>query len=135
MNDEFFFVSEPKALLPFVESIDVKNDDLTFQFYLDGKTLFNGIHELPPGHSLTIRNGHMRIERYWEVCYELDWDHTEHFIRERMENLIRLHLRSDVPVESYLSIGLDSSIVSSLAAESSPSSFRPTVYYFVAEGN
>ena len=62
----------------------------------------------------------MRVERYWEVHYEPDFDHTEHYfvdrLREIVDDSVTMHLRADVPVGAYLSGGLDSSIVASLAA-------------------
>ena len=65
----------------------------------------------------------LRPTRYWEVYYDLDFDHTAKYFEERIESLlaesVRLHLRSDVPVAAYLSGGLDSSAVASLASRSS----------------
>ncbi|MGE0610351.1 MAG: asparagine synthase (glutamine-hydrolyzing) [Pirellulales bacterium] len=126
------FASECKALLPFVERIEADreavSDYLAFQFYLDGKTLFKSIRELQPGHSLTVRNGRVDIRRYWEVYYELDWNHTEKYfeeaVREKMADSLKLHLRADVPIGAYVSGGLDSGIVASLAARHSPAGFR-----------
>jgi asparagine synthase (glutamine-hydrolysing) len=112
-----------KALLPFVEEIATDynglKDYLAFQFTLGEKTLFNGIKQLLPGHKLIVKKGKISLEKYWEVHYNLDWDHTKRYFQEKLEYLlkdsIRLHLRSDVPVGSYLSGGTDSSIVASLA--------------------
>jgi asparagine synthase (glutamine-hydrolysing) len=120
----FYFASEPKALLPFVEKVETDLDGLadylTFQFPLAGKTLFKGIQELLPGHFLRVRNGQVETQRYWEVYFEPDFDHTADFYERRTQELladsISFHLRADVPVGSYLSGGLDSSIVASLAS-------------------
>src|ERR1051325_7019551 len=122
----FVAASEAKALLPFLPEIatdlDGLKDYLAFQFCLAGKTLFEGVRELQPGHRLRIRNGVAVPERYWEVYYDLDFDHTAKYFEERTEELleesVRLHLRSDVPVAAYLSGGLDSSSVASLASRS-----------------
>jgi asparagine synthase (glutamine-hydrolysing) len=119
-----YFASEAKALLPFVPAIETDlegfKDYLSFQFCLAGKTLFKGINELLPGHLLRVRNGAVEVRRYWEVYFEPDFDHTPRYYERRVEELlrdsVRLHLRSDVPVGAYLSGGLDSSIVASLAA-------------------
>jgi asparagine synthase (glutamine-hydrolysing) len=116
--------SEVKALLPFVPSIetdvDALKDYLAFQFCLDGKTLFHGIRELPAAHTLTVRNGVQQLERYWEVNFAPDFDHTERWftsrLRELVEDSVRFHLRADVPVAAYLSGGLDSSITAALAS-------------------
>ncbi|MGC1310343.1 MAG: asparagine synthase (glutamine-hydrolyzing) [Phormidesmis sp.] len=121
----FYFASEIKALLPFVESpkIDLEGfqDYLTFQLCLDGKTLFKGIRELLPGHQLTVTDGNIQIERYWEVYYNLDFDHTNQYFEEQIRSLlgesVALNLRSDVPLGAYVSGGLDSGIIASLAAD------------------
>jgi asparagine synthase (glutamine-hydrolysing) len=124
VGDCFYFASEVKALLPFVEHIETDREGLTdylvFQFCMAGKTLFKGINELLPGHFLRIKNGLLDVERYWEVYYHLDFDHTAKYFEENLQRLliesIHLHLRSDVAIGTYLSGGLDSSVVTSLAS-------------------
>ena len=119
-----FFASEVKALLPFVQDVETDleglKDYLTFQFCLDGKTLFKGIREVLPGHTLTARKGGVETRRYWEVYYDLDFEHTAKYFEEKIRGLLEesvaLNLRSDVPVGAYVSGGLDSSIVASLAS-------------------
>jgi asparagine synthase (glutamine-hydrolysing) len=121
----FYFASEIKALIPFLPTVETDleglKDYLCFQFCLGGKTLFKGVKELLPGHTLTVRAGRVVVSRYWEVYYHPDFHHTapyfENAVRELMAESVALHLRSDVPVGAYLSGGLDSSIVASLAVE------------------
>jgi asparagine synthase (glutamine-hydrolysing) len=132
VDDVFYFASEAKALLPFLPSIDTDleglKDYLVFQFCLDGKTLFDGVRELPAGNVLRIGRGPATPTRYWEVYYDLDFDHTSKYFEERVESLlsesVRLHLRSDVPVAAYVSGGLDSSVVASLASTHSESTMK-----------
>jgi asparagine synthase (glutamine-hydrolysing) len=120
----FYFGSEVKALLPFVDDIrtnpEALKEYLSFQFCLQGKTLFDGIDELQPGHSLTVARGHISVRRYWQVYYNLDFSHTEKHFTEKLidlvEDSVKVHRRSDVPIGGYISGGLDSSIVASLAA-------------------
>ena len=120
----FYGASEAKALLPFLPAIETDlealKDYLAFQFCLAGKTLFKGVRELLPGHTLTIRKGAVHERRYWEVEYEPDFDHREGWLTDRLRELVEesveFHLRADVPVGAYLSGGLDSSITTSLAA-------------------
>jgi len=122
VGDVFYFASEVKALLPFVKRIETNlegfKDYLAFQFCLSGKTLFKSIHELQPGHMLRVANGVVDVRRYWEIYYNLDFDHTDRYFEEQLSLLmadsVRMHLRSDVPIGFYLSGGLDSSIVASL---------------------
>lgn len=131
-GDSYYFASEVKALLPFVDKIETDvegfKDYLAFQFCLQGKTLFKGIKELLPGHTLSVRNGAIEIKRYWEVYYELDFDHTSKYFDVRLGELLSesvgLHLRADVPVGTYLSGGLDSSAVASIASRHSNGDFK-----------
>jgi len=123
VDEVFYFSSEAKTLLPFMNEIKTNlnalKDYLAFQLCLDGKTLFEGIQELLPGHRLSITQGRIYIERYWEVYYRPDYDHTQKYFTERLRELlidsVRVHTRSDVPIGSYLSGGLDSSAIAALA--------------------
>jgi len=124
----FAFASEIKALLPFLDSIETDvsglKEYLSFQFCLKDKTLFKNVHSLMPGHCLSFSNGAISVRKYWEVYYNLDWDHTEKFFQDRLETLLdescEFHLRSDVPVGAYLSGGLDSSTVAAFAKRHAP---------------
>ena len=125
-NGTFYFASEAKTLLPFVPDLSMNEDAfisyLTFQFSLNGTTLFNGIKKLLPGHCIKFRkDGSFEIRKYWEVYYQLDWDHSEHYfinrVKELLEDSVRVHLRADVPVGAYVSGGLDSSIIGTLGSK------------------
>ena len=126
-----YFASEIKALLPFVDAIETDRESfteyLTFQFCLRGKTLFKGISELLPAHTLRVANGALETSRYWQVYYDLDFNHTTRYFTERLHELladsVRMHLRSDVPVGAYISGGLDSSTVAAMARPHARSAF------------
>ena len=123
----FYFASEAKTLLPFLPEIetdlDAMHDYLVFQFCLGQKTLFAGIEQLSPGHRLVVKNGKLWIEKYWEVYYNIDWDHTHKYFQDELRALIEdsvsVHTRSDVPIGAYVSGGLDSGIIASLASHGS----------------
>lgn len=124
-KNEFIFASEAKAILPFMPVIETKMEALkeyfVFQFLLGEKTLFKGIKQLSPAHTLTVKNETLHTRKYWEVHYALDWHHKKNFFQNKIEELledsVNVHLRSDVPVGSYLSGGIDSSIVATLAGK------------------
>ncbi len=130
-DDVFYFASEVKALLPFLENIETDlngfKDYVTFQFCLAGKTMFKGVNELLPGHTLHVVKGRIEVRRYWEVYYNVDFDHTGKYFEEKLraliEDSVKFHLRSDVPVGAYISGGLDSSIVASLASRECKDNF------------
>ena len=125
VGDQLYFASEIKALLPFMKEIAIDQDAfkeyLTFQFCLAGKTLFRNVAELAPAHTLTVRNGQARSARYWQVYYEIDYDHTEAYFEKELTRLmlesVDIHTRADVPIGGYISGGLDSSIVSCAATQ------------------
>lgn len=124
----FVFASEAKALLPFLPQIATDTralaEYLTFQYTLGEHTLFDGVYQLLPGHQLTLNAGGRRVERFWDVRYEIDWDHAPGYFQRRLHELVEdslhLHLRSDVPVGSYVSGGIDSSLIHILALRGAP---------------
>jgi asparagine synthase (glutamine-hydrolysing) len=118
----FVFASEAKALLPFLPEIDSDPEALaeylTFQYTIGEATLFRGVKQLLPGHALMVENGAVRVWRYWDVHYDIDFQHSPRYFEQQLSELIEgsvaLHLRSDVPVGAYVSGGLDSSLIAIL---------------------
>ena len=129
VGDVFYFASEMKALLPLIPEIATDADALaeymTFQYTIGERTLFKHIRALLPGHALTVEDGALKVFRYWDVHYEIDWSHTPHWfrteMRTRLAESVRLHLRSDVPVGAYISGGVDSSLIGITASRESAS--------------
>jgi len=129
VNDIFYFASEAKALLPFLP--EIRTDDgalaeyLTFQYNIGEKTLFKGISQLLPGHALTVKGRDISVFRYWDVNYDIDFDHSPTYFYSKLEELflesIEKHGCSDVPVGSYVSGGIDSSLIFNLS-QKNPSS-------------
>ena len=99
---------------------DAMAEYLTFNYVIGEATLFKGISQLLPGHALVVENGSVRTWRYWDVNYEIDWDHKPDWFQKRLVELvsdsIKVHVRADVPIGSYVSGGIDSSLMSILAA-------------------
>ena len=123
-ENEFYFASETKAILPFINqlepNLEAVKDYLTFQLCLGGKTMFKKIFQLEPAHYMVVSNKGVRIEKYWDVNFEPDRSLGENSYREelieRLKDSIKAHMISDVPVGVYLSGGYDSSAISSLAS-------------------
>lgn len=121
----FAFASEIKAILPLLPSIETEaaalGDYLTFQYMLDARTMFAGVEQLMPGHTLTVAGGDIRVVRYWDVRYDIDWDHSAEWfgkrLRELLDDSVRVHLRADVEIGAYLSGGIDSSLMAMLATQ------------------
>lgn len=124
-----YFASEMKALQPFLAQPRVNpaalSDYFSFQFCLGEKTLLEGVWQLPAAHHATVQAGQApQPQRYWEVHYDVDYGHSERWFMERLQELmddsIRMHMRADVEVGSYVSGGVDSSLVAALARHTRP---------------
>jgi asparagine synthase (glutamine-hydrolysing) len=125
----FYFASEMKALLPFLSERAVNADALadyfTFQFCLGNKTLMSGVWQMPAAHCAVVAPGQTPSPRkYWEVHYDIDYHHTERWFAQRLSDLledsVRFHLRADVEVGSYVSGGVDSSLLAAMARDVRP---------------
>ncbi len=126
-----YFASEMKALLPFLDQRTVNSEALsdyfTFQFCLGEKTLMEGVWQMPAAHFALFSPGQqLKLQRYWEVHYAIDYAHSEEWFSDRLRELlydaVRVHLRADVEIGSYLSGGIDSSLLASLARDLRPNS-------------
>jgi asparagine synthase (glutamine-hydrolysing) len=137
VDDHFIFGSEIKAILehPAVErAVDLVGLDQVFSFpgLIAPRTMFKHIKSLENGHYLVVPGGDpagdIKDVEYWDVVYPaegaLEYNQDEGFYREQLEDLLRrsieLRLRADVPVGFYLSGGLDSTLVSAIAASLTP---------------
>jgi asparagine synthase (glutamine-hydrolysing) len=128
-----YFASEIKALLE-VPGISAEIDpialDQIFTLWapIAPRTAFRNIQELEPASVMIAAQGQVTIKPYWELDYP-HRDSQPKFTNEGqaaeelqalLTDAVRLRMRADVPVGSYLSGGLDSSVVSALAAGMTP---------------
>ncbi|MCL6595110.1 MAG: asparagine synthase (glutamine-hydrolyzing) [Firmicutes bacterium] len=94
-------------------------DYLTFQYVPGPDTLLARVHRLPPGHRATVREGEVRIEAYEHLRFAPDdtlpFAEAKVQVRRALEEAVTSHLASDVPVGAFLSSGVDSSALVSLA--------------------
>jgi asparagine synthase (glutamine-hydrolysing) len=118
--ERFIAASEIKAILvhPDVRSsADPRgvSDYLFAGRALSGKTLFEGIRELEPGHYLRfdLSTGRLTLARYWDLEFNYDFQRDDERIINELAHLLddsaRIHSRSDAPLGCHLSGGLDSS--------------------------
>jgi asparagine synthase (glutamine-hydrolysing) len=128
---ELAFASEMKALLawPGLDrnlSAGALNDYLTYLYVPGASSIFASVKKLLPGHILiaNCNSGSIDIRRFWQIESQPDrsrpFEYWVDGVRERVEEAVRLRLRSDVPLGSLLSGGIDSSIVSGVASKMVP---------------
>lgn len=122
----FLFGSEMKSIFchpgtqPEVDPVGI---DQVFSLWVNipPRTVFKGINELAAGHFLTVSPKGIETRQYWKLQYPDQSDYEDkplsHYIerlKELLYDAVTLRLRADVPVASYLSGGIDSSIISTL---------------------
>lgn len=116
LPDGFAFASEIKALLelgrPAIDPTSIR-DYFTYKYVPQPKSVYAGIHQLPPGHQLTW-DGKLRIERYWQPAHRApirDPDAAVEELGDLLSTIVPAHTMADVPVAVFLSGGIDSTTV------------------------
>ncbi len=132
-----YFASEIKALLQ-VPGVSAELDpialDQIFTLWapIAPRTGFRDIHELEPAHLMIAEKGKVAIRPYWQLDYPdsgasplfTDERAAAEELRALLTDATRIRMRADVPVGSYLSGGLDSSIVAAMATGMAPQGLR-----------
>lgn len=124
----FIFGSEIKVLLEYPGVTPELNrsvlpEFLAFGYLSSSETFYNGIQKLMPGHTLEIKqNGTTKCEPYWDLTIAPEEEsRDDHYYvdtyRGLLEEAVRSHLMSDVPLGVFLSGGLDSSAVAALGTK------------------
>src|SRR5690606_11351926 len=115
--DLFLFASEVKALSALLGRrfrIDPRGLAQVFTFWstVGSKSVFEGVHSLPPGHLLILEGDKQTLRRYWNWDFpavrpeaNTDMQQVAGELRELLQDAVRLQLRADVPVGAYLSGG------------------------------
>jgi asparagine synthase (glutamine-hydrolysing) len=136
-----YFASEVKAI--FAANADIPrafdpvgiSQTFTFWTIVPPQGVFQGVTELEPGHVRTYENGTFSEHTYWSPRYPMPGDARDTFygslddavkeVRRGLEKATSLRmLRADVPVGSYLSGGLDSSLVAALGRQFAGDKFQ-----------
>lgn len=120
------FASEIKSIL---EDANIKreiniqyiHDYVSFQYNPSPETFFKHIYKLSPGHAMTVDlgTGAYTIEKYWQWnmkdVRDTDYEKSRADIKNALTDSVKHHMIADVPVASFLSSGVDSSIIAMLA--------------------
>jgi asparagine synthase (glutamine-hydrolysing) len=122
----FVFASEMKAIYPFLDEVKPSPDfhwmkNNIFLYESSEKCLIDGIKRFPFGHNGVYKNGKLTIYRYWNTLDNLvptppSYDEQVNVFRELFVDACRIRMRSDVPIGTALSGGLDSSATISVMA-------------------
>jgi len=128
------FASEIKALLqdPTVArdlDWDALRDYLVFHYIPCPRTIFAAVRKLPPASYLLLEEGRSEpeIRKYWDLRFEPQERREEEWVeglRWHLQDAVRSHMVSDVPVGAFLSGGVDSGSVVALMAQASTSPIR-----------
>ena len=137
-DGELIFGSELKALLASGNEISLNYSNLqkyfVFKYFPENSTTYNDVFKLQPGHYLEFDFGNRRIEvkKYYELKKNSDYiDITEaeadSVVRDILKDACRIRLMSDVPVGTFFSGGVDSSIIAYYLKE------HKEIYHYTAK--
>lgn len=129
-NEKFIFGSEIKALLK-CPDIDLKispeglDSYFAYGYITKDLSIYQNIKKLLPGYCMTIslEKNSVELKKYWKIDFQPDHTKSENYwceeIRNCLEETIKLHMISDVPIGAFLSGGIDSSSVVAMMAQHS----------------
>lgn len=126
IDDDIFIASEIKAILEYKKEAVVNTEGLRELLgmgpsHSQGKTVFKDIYELKPGHMLKFnKKDGLIIKQYYRLRvypFELSYKETVKRVKELLDKAIKRQMVSDVGISAFLSGGLDSSIISTIAAK------------------
>lgn len=127
------FASELKALMQGLASqpaidMDALCEYLTFQYIPQPRSIFEGIKKLPPAHILVYEKGKLSLERYWELVFSYKNNKDPRMYIEEIRRILRdsvsSRLIADVPVGAFLSGGIDSSAIVTIASSMTNKPFK-----------
>ncbi len=123
-NDDFIaFSSEYKSLVTLFGKVNVDQSALqnylSFQYTPNYNTIINEIKEVPNGTYFTIKNGDIEFKKYHNFKFS-NKDITAKNIYDVVNDSVKHHMIANVEVGTFLSGGIDSTIVTALAANINP---------------
>ncbi|MGL6106070.1 asparagine synthase (glutamine-hydrolyzing) [Romboutsia sp.] len=126
INNENYiaFSSEYKALIELLEEVKVNEDSLqsylSFQYVPNYKTMIEGIKRVPNGTYFTIENGILKFKRYNKHNFIKEREVNKEDVYAVLKDSIDHHMISNVEVGVFLSGGIDSTIIATLASKINP---------------
>ena len=122
-NEFIAFSSEYKVLVKVLKEISINETALqnyfSFQYTPNYNTIINEIKEVPNGTYFTIKNGNLEFYRYHDIKFN-NKNITKDNIYDIVNDSVKHHMISNVEVGTFLSGGIDSTIVTALAAKLNP---------------
>lgn len=131
-EDKFLFASEMKAILAYgiEKTLDYSalHNYLQLNYIPAPATIFANVRKLMPGHHLKVSAGKLALARYYEIPFDharinnsaYDYESSKQIFTDLLEQSVQRWLIADVPLGSFLSGGIDSSVISALAARHKP---------------
>lgn len=131
-EDKFAFSSEMKALLAYQIPRQLDYNSLVHFLELNyipaPDSIFQGVKKLMPGHFMRLDKQGLQIESWYEIPYErekaqknpISYEQAQSDLRKILEGAVQKRLVADVPLGSFLSGGIDSSIIATLAKKHKP---------------
>lgn len=124
-NGKFIFASEIKAIIAYDEyprevNSEIIREYLIFRFVAGSATFFKHIFNMLPGHILKLKDGKLEIRKYWDIEFD-----NENFLKDKdaavktldqlLSDSVSKRLISDVPLGTFNSGGIDSSLITAYA--------------------
>ncbi|HCJ59077.1 MAG TPA: asparagine synthase (glutamine-hydrolyzing) [Clostridiaceae bacterium] len=122
-DEVFVFASEIKAILEYMKFKVKLDDEVIYEYLINGyvdhddKTFFSGVYKLKPGHYATVSpDKKVNMIKYWDIASireenAMNYADCKNKLSELFKSSVELRLRSDVPIGSCLSGGIDSSSI------------------------
>lgn len=128
INEDYFcFASEMKALLQFEINKEINHAALLQYFHLNyiagSHSIFKNVNKLPPAHFAVLKNGKLSIQCYYQINtnpqnpISFDFEDSCKKIYHLLDDAVQIRMIADVPLGAFLSGGVDSSIITALAAK------------------
>jgi asparagine synthase (glutamine-hydrolysing) len=126
-EDKFLFASDMHSILAYGIEKEIDLESLYTYLQLNytpaPSTMIKGVKMLEAGQHLLLKNGQVDISTYYRIDYEEShvranrdsYERQKNHLKELMEESVKRRLVSDVPLGTFLSGGIDSSIISGIA--------------------